>query len=165
MLSLDLLLLVTHLKKPFLLSYTTLARFSSKWALAFCVFSLHIRTTALYSSFEAWPYFQWPYKFSFLLSSTKSSVKLVFYPTCLTYNAKDLSAPVFVKALLKTWPALMDPSKAGCQGTLLKSSMNSLKVFSTEIQSSNAGVIFSHCTEISTIKLNHFMITMGKTDT
>lgn len=54
MFSLDLLLLLLYFKKPFLFYDITLASFNCIWALAFCVFSLHIWRTGLYSSFEGW---------------------------------------------------------------------------------------------------------------
>ena len=74
MFSLDLLLLLTYLKMTFMLSETTLASFSCNWALAFHVFSWHKWTTALYFCCEAWPCFQRPYCFFFLLSSMRSSL-------------------------------------------------------------------------------------------
>lgn len=47
--SLVFLLLLIHLKKPFLLSLTSLTRFNCKWALAFLITFLYTLTTSLYS--------------------------------------------------------------------------------------------------------------------
>ncbi|KAM6408290.1 leucine-rich repeat-containing protein 56 [Rhynochetos jubatus] len=55
--SLIFLLLLMYVKKPFLLSLTSLARFNSKRALAFLVASLHDLTTFLYSSQVASSFF------------------------------------------------------------------------------------------------------------
>jgi len=63
-----------YLKKPYLLSLTCLARFNSRWALAFLVASLHALTTFLYSSQVACPSFHIPWTFLFHLSSARSSL-------------------------------------------------------------------------------------------
>lgn len=67
----------------------------------------------------------------FLLSSTKSSLfsQAGLLPHCLTYNAAQCLLLCFKGHLLKLDQHSWSPSKADCLGTLLKSSINSLKVF------------------------------------
>uniref|UniRef100_A0A8B9S2F8 Uncharacterized protein n=1 Tax=Apteryx owenii TaxID=8824 RepID=A0A8B9S2F8_APTOW len=72
--SLVFLLLLMYLKKPFLLSLTSLARFNSKRALAFLVASLHTLTTFLYSSQVACPPFHFLYTSFLWLSFARSSL-------------------------------------------------------------------------------------------
>ena len=51
--SFDLLFLLTYLKRPFLLSDTTVATVASSWGLACLISSLQMGMMALYSPFES----------------------------------------------------------------------------------------------------------------
>jgi len=75
-------LLLIYLKKPFLLSLTSLGRFNSRWALAFLISSLLSLTTFLYSSQVACPSFQVLQTFPFCLSFTRGSL-LSMQVSCL----------------------------------------------------------------------------------
>jgi len=57
-----------YLKKPFLLFFTSLTKFSSIYALTFLILSLHIQTTALNSSQDTHPCFHFLYISLFSLS-------------------------------------------------------------------------------------------------
>lgn len=103
MFSLDFLLLFTYLKKPFLLSDTTVANVNSSWALAFLVFSLQRWAAALYSHCEARPFFQRSYIFFFHPKSFFStgrvlcSARQVFCLVCFTCNTVGLPASGLLK--------------------------------------------------------------------
>lgn len=166
--SLDFLLLLTYLKKPFLLSNTTLDSFNSNWALAFCVFPLHKWIAPLYPSCEDWSCFQRTYTFFFHLSSKRISLfsQAGHLPRLLSLQHIRIAC----SCASKRWSLNTDqplwttkPLKADIQGTLLNSFLITLKICSPEVQDSNSFDFFSHYTEI--FKLDHFMITVAKTVT
>lgn len=127
MFSFDLLLVLTHLIKPFLLSNTRLVSVNSIWALDFLIFPLQIQTASLYSPCEARPCFWWSYVFFFHLSSRQSSLfrQDSLLPGLLEFWHNGIACSWVFKSNLKNdhFPCTIKPPRADFQGSLLTSSL------------------------------------------